>query len=807
VRDGIARRRAALCLLLLALAVPPVAGAGVDRAPLDDPFEITADRIDYDGRRRLYVASGHVRVEQTRRSLRADCVAFSTETRIGVAEGGVELVDGPDAVHAEFMVFDLDSLRGMFFEGGLDAGSEGFRVRAKEMVRTGQNTFRLTDGVFTTCRCPEDGQVPWEISTGEADVELGGYGTVKNATFDVLGVPVLWVPWAFFPVKSDRETGLLLPQFEFGNRGGYGVGVPFFWAAHPQLNVTLTPRYYTERGFKGDAELEYVFGRRSEGELFVSGLRDRRHEPSGATDDDRWGVKWGHDQEMPLDWRWQTDLNLTSDNFYADDFNEFSRYRQFRFLESTTSLNRAFGESGGFGAMVGARYADDIQGLEIRGVDFVDTDDVLLQRFGEARTDVQPGALVAPGGIQARLDAEVIHFAPLRDPSDVFEDQGLPQTVTNGHFYDVGIDGTLGVPVPPFQPITVGQEDGIFQPGEAIGERGVRLALHPRLARPFQVADAVEVVPEVGWLQTLYSTDESRFAQRGLLTARLDTRARLARDFGGGKGSLARMRHVLEPRLGWAYVSQRQQDRNPLFVPAGVVEQARFRSLSPENLTRNPSDRIESANRVVLGLGQRLYGRNGGRGALGLKADLQTAIDWDFAEGGLGAAYVDGRVLGIGPVDARLMGAFDPGTVQLDEGGVELHFRQALRTLWLRRLRMSGAYRYRRRIPTFLESNRGQARVNETDSVSQISLLGEVQLSLRIQLRYSTVYKLAGENEFVRNQGTVEYVSKCRCWAIGGTLASDRRDQISGGISIRFMGLGESDTSLFDTGFGTGLGF
>ena len=40
-----------------------------DRARMDDPFEITADRIDYDGARDLYVATGHVRIVQTGRSL------------------------------------------------------------------------------------------------------------------------------------------------------------------------------------------------------------------------------------------------------------------------------------------------------------------------------------------------------------------------------------------------------------------------------------------------------------------------------------------------------------------------------------------------------------------------------------------------------------------------------------------------------------------------------------------------------------------------------------------------------------------
>ena len=120
---------------------------------------------------------------------------------------------------------------------------------------------------------------------------------------------------------------------------------------------------------------------------------------------------------------------------------------------------------------------------------------------------------------------------------------------------------------------------------------------------------------------------------------------------------------------------------------------------------------------------------------------------------------------------------------------------------------MTGGYRYRRRLPTFLESNRGQARVNETDSVSQLNLLGELQLAMRVQLRYSTIFKIAGEDEFIRNQGTVEYVSKCRCWAVGATVAFDRRDQISGGFSVRFMGLGDRRDSAFGRGFGTGVNF
>ena len=223
-----------------------------ERARMSEPFEITADRISYEAERDLYIAERNVHVLQQGRTLTARWVAFSKKTGVAVAEGDVELIEGPDRLNAAFMVFDVDTLQGTLYHVSLDSGSDGFRLRAEEMVRTGKDTFTVHDGVFTTCRCEPGKRLPWEIETGRSDVELGGYGRMRNSTFNVLGVPVLWIPWMVIPIKSERESGLLLPSFTFGGRGGPGFGIPFFWAALPQLNVTLTPRYFVNRGYKRD---------------------------------------------------------------------------------------------------------------------------------------------------------------------------------------------------------------------------------------------------------------------------------------------------------------------------------------------------------------------------------------------------------------------------------------------------------------------------------------------------------------------------------------------------------------------------
>lgn len=794
-----ARTATVIAFVLIGLGWIAVPALAAERDRMQDPFEISADRITFDQARDLYIAEGRVVVDHADRRMKARWMTFSKATRIGVAEGDVQLDDGEDHLTADFMVFDVDSLRGLLYQGSLDAGSAGFLVRARELVRTGDNTFTVRDAAFSTCRCEPGEKLPWEIKAAKGDVEMGGYGTVTNSTFNVLGVPVLWVPWTFFPVKSERETGFLLPDFAFGGRGGANFGLPFFWAALPQLNVTLTPRYFAEKGYKQDVELEYVFGERSGGRLFVAGLRDQDHESTSEFRNDRWAVIWDHDQELPADWRWQTDFKLASDNLYSDDFIELRPYRTFRFMESTTNVARDFGESGGVGSMAAIRFADDIQSST-----FDDRDEYILQRWAEVRGDVQPGTLEGPFGIEARVDSEVIYFSGFRSVES--ELSGLAPTAgsplqTDGRFFDIGVNGRVDGPADSTE------ANGIFEPGEPIADRGTRVVIHPRVARSFQIGRFAEFTPEVGWQQSLYEANSKKFAQRGLATVRTDLRGRLARDYHSDGGRA--VRHIVEPRLEWAYVSQQRQTKNPLFIPRGSVGQDRLRTLSLENVTRDPSDRIASANQLVLSVGQRFFSRDRkGQGAR-LRGDLVTALDWDFTNhGGLGNFYAEGRLFPIGPLSARVRGAINPKSGSIHEGEVGFTLRLPVPGILLRAVSIAPDYRYRRRVPLFAESYRGESGSQEAgdDKLNQLSWTSRVELTERVRLSYRGVYTFVQDGGFLQNRGTVEYVSKCRCWGVGVSLYHEKEQGFAGGLQIRFLGLGDrSGGSLFDGGLGAGM--
>ena len=94
------------------------------------------------------------------------------------------------------------------------------------------------------------------------------------------------------PVKTERQTGFLIPSYATDSTNGLELEVPFFWAARDDLNVLLRPAYYSKRGFKTGAEFEHLFGEegfsRGGAAILPSDDAVDRSDPATPYSDNRW---------------------------------------------------------------------------------------------------------------------------------------------------------------------------------------------------------------------------------------------------------------------------------------------------------------------------------------------------------------------------------------------------------------------------------------------------------------------------------------------------------------------------------------
>lgn len=746
----------------------------------DQPIELTADALDYDAAQQLYTASGDVELRQGARTLRADYLTFNRRTGVGVANGKVELREGDEVLRAEFVEFDVDSVQGLVRDGEIDSPQGQFHARGEVIHKTGEHEYSFTRGVFTTCRCPDkNARDPWRIRARQADLDVGGYGTVRDATFDVLGVPVAWLPWLIVPLRTERQTGLLLPEMSFGSRRGFEVGIPFFWAARDDLNVTLTPYYSTRRGFKQNADLEYVFGRESSGEVAGAFAYDQDIHPNSNNepfDRERWTVYGKQDWMLPAKARFRSDFAFVSDNDYPIDFSELRPRRTDRWLESWAALTRDFGASGRVLTAGVSRYANDMQ-----NPDDVDRDKTALQRIPEFDVAALPGKVEPIPWLMPSFDASYISYQSINRAGDSrsgFEDRG-PDSIFNPN---EGPDGP-GPPEDPhnddFDRTGGGEGDGRFEEGEPLTNEGSRIRLNPRLAAPLTLGGFAELYPEIGWSETLYATRLQSFDARGLFTGRADLRTRLRGHFGS-------LTHSIEPTLGYAFVSHAGQRKNPLFQPATAVAQQRVRALDLDSLTRDSADRIPSANRFTWGATQRLTVP--GREADALGADLTLLGSYEVDDEDFGWVIADGNVAPSRLGSTRFHVSYDPERTRLAEAMIDWSWIHS------KGHRVSLGYRYLRQIPQFFEDfERGERFDNfdHFDHVEQIFTELRYQVTPRWLLGFRTAFSFERE-VFLQNVGVVEYMSRCGCWAGGVELSADRASGVDFKILYRLVGLGRN---------------
>lgn len=759
-----------------------------------EPVEVTADRIDFFQDRELYVAEGNVHIVQARKSLRARWATFSGRTRLGVASGDVRYRDGGELVEARFIQFDVDNLEGVLFGGELDLGEQGLRIAAEQLVRTGEDRYRILDAGITTCRCPDPRATPpWELNAARSDIEVGGYGTSRNTTVEVLGVPVVWLPWIMYPVKTERQTGLLVPRLLAGGRNGLAVELPFFWAARRNVNVTLTPAYSEDRGAKSGLEIQTVYGERSFTRAKGAFAWDKnppgtgdRFDPSQTVGQARGFAELGHDQDLPGDIRLKINAAYITDNQYLRDYDDLRDRRRDRFMESAAFGFRQFGRDGRFGLELASLFADDLQ-----STDFDDRDPYLLQRFVDLEAQWLPGPVAGLSWLGFGLDVDYEYFGRLQDPLSTFLDRGYTTSppVVGRRFVDVGISAIPIAPGAP--PVDDTRDNGLFEEGEALFDFGHRATLHPRLSIPLRLFGAVEWNAEIGWKQTLYHSDQQAFEQRGLATGRSDLLIRMERRYQLGRGRS--LEHRMIPRLSWVYVSQgRGQSRNPLFTPRTAVTQYRLRQRALDNLILDPSDEIPATNRIVASLDHRLYRRTAGRRQL--VGEFGLGIDYDFASGGRAGRFVaEGRRIRLGWTTNRFQVALDAQRGKLDE----VLARSTIRWPW----GIATTFGYRRVPdgPDFFENfqtARFENYVDQFDEINQLS--GAISLPLlgRIRVNYRANYSFVG-GFFLTNSGSIDYMSSCDCWAAGLQVSSSRSEDVRFQFRYTVVGLGDDADNPF----------
>jgi LPS-assembly protein len=772
------------------------------------PYDVNATKIDYDTTERKIKGSGGVIINYSSAILEAEEVEIGLASKVASLKGDVRLTDRSGNIGADEMNLKLDDGTGFFKNGDIFFEDGHYRVLAEEVRKVGKEDFEFDNCTLTTCECADtDDTDPWRIEGKRGEITRNGYGQIKDAILYAYNLPVFYTPYSIFPVKTERQSGVLPGSFGGGQRSGFSATLPIYLVLDNSTDATLTAVYNARARIGIDSEFRKVFSDRTS--LEMGGLYFNESLRGG----DLLGTQLSGLADPTIDEnRFAGYLNFDSLNHKVLD-NDFQFIARGRYVSDDLILreyNRR--EIGAFNTrFVTSRAAARYSFLESFTLEaaaefnqaMVDNDDLIFQRVPDLSLqglhvfrpfgDNPLGAkLVLTDSVTATKFARKELFDGSR--AEVYEQLALPFHYKN--YFDV----TLGADV---RATTYALDDREFtftRPGSSETLTGELPSSSNRLlpGASAQIGTVLEQVFPVSSGNPLKFISELGDQ--------------------GRQGELTRIKHTLEPTVRYRFVPQVDQSDNPQF---------------------DSTDRLPRRNFVTYALTQRFFGRFEGRdpdiygieevtpelgdlGALGSRTPIDQAFD-------LGAGNLSDSYSGISRGKrSELMNVSIAQTYDLDRDRRKAQLREELgpdadlnplSDVTLRGnlmpneyFRLTGglsldtddigfsAYDFGAQF-TDKRGDQLRTRLVFTDGFSgpvrQAETSVELRLTDRFKLgfygRYDDVKK-----DFLERRVGVRFNSSCRCWI----LDVDVWDRLNPNetrlnVTLTLVGISELGTNLF----------
>lgn len=342
-----------ILFFVLLWQVLPVNGQSV-------PWQIAADHITHYKQPDSIVAKGQVVLSKLEESsaiplltIKADFLRYDIEQSVVTARGNVSMVSADENIMADTVELDLNNQTGILTYATVFLTANKVYIKGTEIIKTGELTYVLYDAWVSACRPEISARSPWAIRSSRTDITVEGMAVLKHATFHLQDVPIIYLPYMMFPVKTKRQTGFLFPALSQSSRHGFGVLTPLFINLSPASDLTFYPEYLSKRGLHSALEFRYAADIGSQGTFVFSYLRDRHRESVAdeyrsdgyiRTATNRYWFKGKVDHDFGGNLVARLDIDYVSDRDYLQEFQQSKFGYEEANQEFLDVFNRGFQE-------------------------------------------------------------------------------------------------------------------------------------------------------------------------------------------------------------------------------------------------------------------------------------------------------------------------------------------------------------------------------------------------------------------------------------------------------------------------------
>ncbi|MBI2182039.1 MAG: LPS-assembly protein LptD [Deltaproteobacteria bacterium] len=291
-------------------------------------LNVTADKLEFGDGGSQIEASGNVEIKRQQTTIKADEVRMNRVTQDVEAKGHVSVADPEWRIKsADAIQMNLEKETGEIQNGDIFLERGHVSMSGRRLQKFTGQSYHIDEAFFTTCLC-ESGAPSWRISAESMDLSLEGAGIIRNGYFYILDVPVFYLPYGAFPLRSERQTGFLFPKIGNSTRDGFRFQLPFFWAISKSADATFAADIESRSRVGLLSEVRTKIDRDSDFQLNAAYFNEsfRKNEKSDIVDRtiadqdipvDRWSINGTHRYLTGAGWLAYSDIAAYSDDLFT----------------------------------------------------------------------------------------------------------------------------------------------------------------------------------------------------------------------------------------------------------------------------------------------------------------------------------------------------------------------------------------------------------------------------------------------------------------------------------------------------------
>jgi len=221
-----------------------------------EPIFLSGRDLSYDNKQNLLTITGDAKVTEGPTTLKADVITLRNRTLIH-ATGNVHLTDPDSNIYADEGTLDLTTEEATLTHAKVHALDQSYYLTGSKLQKTSGQNYHAEDATLTTCTCNSDSP-DWSFDAKHMDLALNGEMKAQKGYFDILGHPIVPLPYLQYNTDPERHSGFLSPQIGYSSLRGFYLLQPYFLDIAPDQDMTAAGDYESSARVGGLLEYRHV---------------------------------------------------------------------------------------------------------------------------------------------------------------------------------------------------------------------------------------------------------------------------------------------------------------------------------------------------------------------------------------------------------------------------------------------------------------------------------------------------------------------------------------------------------------------